>query len=138
MNIISIVFMNLLQELDLQDSCKCLSSMEKNKYDTTLPPPSLKSLLPPPPPRSVSSTPSLDSRKGPLPPHPPKSMHPAPPPPKFDSSVSDDSSNRLSFLTVPGSCRTSLLFYELPLYKERFFCVMLFVFLQFLCYTPTF
>ncbi|XP_048494488.1 protein RIK isoform X2 [Beta vulgaris subsp. vulgaris] len=91
------------QELDLQDSCKCLSSMEKNKYDTTLPPPSLKSLLPPPPPRSVSSTPSLDSRKGPLPPHPPKSMHPAPPPPKFDSSVSDDSSNRLSFLTVPDT-----------------------------------
>ncbi|XP_021770944.1 protein RIK-like isoform X2 [Chenopodium quinoa] len=74
------------QESDLQDPCK---------KDTSLPPPSLKSMLPPPPPRN-SSTPFLDSRSMPLSQNPPKSMLPPPPSsksmhkplPKFDSPVS--------------------------------------------------
>uniref|UniRef100_A0A803N134 Protein RIK n=1 Tax=Chenopodium quinoa TaxID=63459 RepID=A0A803N134_CHEQI len=73
-------------ESDLQDPCK---------KDTSLPPPSLKSMLPPPPPKN-SSTPFLDSRSMLLSQNPPKSMLPPPPSsksmhkplPKFDSPVS--------------------------------------------------
>uniref|UniRef100_A0A803LSI9 Protein RIK n=1 Tax=Chenopodium quinoa TaxID=63459 RepID=A0A803LSI9_CHEQI len=94
------------QESDLQDPCK---------KDTSLPPPSLKSMLPPPPPRN-SSTPFLDSRSMPLSQNPPKSMLPPPPSsksmhkplPKFDSPVSvskvndRDTISKLNPPIVPG------------------------------------